>query len=108
MNFSAHDESTEADVYGDGSSAIRVFGARTHNLQQINVQFPIGSLSVITGVSGSGKSSLAFDTIFAEGRHRYLSSVSMRSRELLQSIERPDVDFIDGLPPVLCVDRKKT
>ena len=85
---------------------IRVYGARTHNLREINVEIPIGSLCVITGVSGSGKSSLAFDTIFAEGRHRYLSSLSARSRELLQSIDRPDVDFIDALPPVLCVEQR--
>lgn len=87
-------------------SAIRVYGARTHNLREINVEIPIGSMTVITGVSGSGKSSLAFDTIFAEGRHRYLSSLSMRSRELLQTIDRPDVDFIDALPPVLCVEQR--
>ncbi len=85
--------------------AIRVYGARSHNLQNINVEIPLGRLTVITGVSGSGKSSLAFDTIFAEGRHRYLSSVSVRSRELLQAIDRPDVDFIESLPPVLCVEQ---
>jgi len=88
------------------SSAIRVFGARTHNLRSLNVDIPIGRLTVITGVSGSGKSSLAFDTIFAEGRHRYLSTVSRRSRELLQGVDRPDVDFIDGLPPVVCVEQQ--
>ena len=86
--------------------AIRVIGAKTHNLKQISVEIPLGRLTVITGVSGSGKSSLAFDTIFAEGRHRYLSSISTRSREILQAIDRPDVDFIDGLPPVLCIEQK--
>lgn len=86
--------------------SIRVLGARTHNLRQVTVDIPLGQFTVITGVSGSGKSSLAFDTIFAEGRYRYLSSVSLRSQELLQSIERPDVDFIDGLPPVLCIEQK--
>ena len=86
--------------------AIRVYGARTHNLRDINLEIPLGQLTVITGVSGSGKSSLAFDTIFAEGRHRYLSSVSTRSHELLQGIDRPDVDFIEGLPPVLCVEQR--
>lgn len=87
-------------------AAMRVFGAKTHNLRNINVEIPLGRLTVITGVSGSGKSSLAFDTIYAEGRHRYLSSVSMRSRELLQSVNRPDVDLIDGLPPVLCIEQQ--
>jgi excinuclease ABC subunit A len=91
---------------GDLSPSIRVFGARTHNLRNIHVEIPFGRLTVITGVSGSGKSSLAFDTIFAEGRRRYLSSVSARSRELLQAVDRPDIDFIDGLPPVLCVEQR--
>jgi excinuclease ABC subunit A len=91
---------------GNQPLAIRVFGAKTHNLKQINVEIPLGRLTVITGVSGSGKSSLAFDTVFAEGRHRYFSSVSNRSRELLQAIDRPDVEFIDGLPPVLCIEQK--
>ena len=87
--------------------AIRVFGARTHNLRGVDVEIPLGSLTVITGVSGSGKSSLAFNTIFAEGRYRYLSSVSAKSRELLQGVDRPDVDLIDGLPPVLCVEQRE-
>lgn len=95
-----------ADDSPDISPAIRVYGARTHNLRQIDVQIPLGQLTVVTGVSGSGKSSLVFDTIFAEGRHRYLSSVSTKSRELLQRIDRPDVDQIDGLPPVLCIEQQ--
>ena len=86
-------------------NSIQVFGARTHNLRQVDVEIPIGKITVVTGVSGSGKSSLAFNTIFAEGRHRYLSTISSRSRELLQSVDRPDVDFIDGLPPVLCIEQ---
>ena len=86
-------------------NSIQVFGARTHNLRQIDVEIPIGKITVVTGVSGSGKSSLAFNTIFAEGRHRYLSTISSRSRELLQSVDRPEVDFIDGLPPVLCIEQ---
>ena len=86
--------------------AIRIVGARTHNLNGIDVEIPLGQMTVITGVSGSGKSSLAFKTIFAEGQWRYLSSVSAQSRELLQDVERPDVDFIDGLPPVLCVEQQ--
>ncbi|WP_397571249.1 excinuclease ABC subunit UvrA [Schlesneria sp. T3-172] len=87
-------------------STIQIVGARTHNLRNLNVEIPTGKLTVITGVSGSGKSSLAFDTIFAEGRRRYLSSVSSNSRTLLQETERPDVDFIEGLPPVLSVSQQ--
>lgn len=86
--------------------AIEVYGARTHNLKGIDVKIPLGLMTVVTGVSGSGKSSLAFDTIFAEGRHRYLSTVSARSRELLQRVDRPDVDSVDNLPPVLCVEQR--
>lgn len=92
-------------VSSNAPLAIRVHGARTHNLRNINVDIPLGGLTVITGVSGSGKSSLAFDTIFADGRYRYLSSTSATSRELLQTVDRPDVDLIDGLPPVLCVEQ---
>ncbi len=109
MNASIPTDALILSLQGQGPaqipSSIRVYGARTHNLQNINVEIPLGQLTVVTGVSGSGKSSLAFDTIFAEGRHRYLSSVSMRSRELLQAIDRPDVDFVDGLPPVLCIEQ---
>jgi excinuclease ABC subunit A len=84
---------------------IQITGARTHNLQNLQIEIPVGKLTVITGVSGSGKSSLVFDTIFAEGRRRYLSSVSVRSRELLQKADRPDIDLIEGLPPVLMVSQ---
>jgi len=94
------------DGYFDQRPVIQIVGARTHNLQGIDVEIPVGQLTVITGVSGSGKSSLAFKTIFAEGQRRYLSSVSALSRELLQEVERPDVDFIDGLPPVLCIEQQ--
>ncbi len=94
------------DILFNQPPAIRIVGARTHNLKGIDVEIPIGQLTVITGVSGSGKSSLAFKTIFAEGQWRYLSSVSAQSRELLQDVERPDIDFIDGLPPVLCVEQQ--
>ena len=87
--------------------SIRVIGARTHNLRDIHVEIPHESLTVVTGVSGSGKSSLAFNTIFAEGRYRYLSTVSAKSRELLQGVERPDVDSIDGLPPVICIEQRE-
>ena len=87
------------------NSMIQISGARTHNLQNLQIEIPVGKFTVITGVSGSGKSSLVFDTIFAEGRRRYLSSVSVRSRELLQKADRPDIDLIEGLPPVLMVSQ---
>ena len=98
----------EANIPSDHVPVIRVRGARTHNLRGIDVEIPIGKLTVITGVSGSGKSSLVFDTIFAEGRRRYLSSLSVASRELMQNVDRADVDLIDGLPPVLCVEQRVT
>ncbi|MCA9059652.1 MAG: hypothetical protein KDA85_14190 [Planctomycetaceae bacterium] len=85
---------------------IRIRGARTHNLQNIDVDIPTGRLIVITGVSGSGKSSLAFDTLFAEGQRRYLESVSVHTRHLLQQLRRPNVDEVSGLPPTVCVDQR--
>lgn len=85
---------------------IRVRGARVHNLQNIDVDIPRDKLVVITGVSGSGKSSLAFDTLFAEGQRRYLETLSARTRRFLSQLERPDVDLITGLPPTMCVDQR--
>jgi excinuclease ABC subunit A len=85
---------------------IRVRGARVHNLQNIDVDIPRDKLVVITGVSGSGKSSLAFDTLFAEGQRRYLECLSARTRQHLTQLERPDVDTVTGLPPTICVDQK--
>ena len=90
----------------DAADWIRIRGARTHNLREIDVDLPLGKLTVITGVSGSGKSSLAFDTLFAEGRRRYLATVSPQTRELLQRLERPDVDLIEGLPPTLGIEQR--
>lgn len=87
-------------------SAIRILGARGHNLQNIDVEIPTGKLTVITGVSGSGKSSLAFDTIFAEGQRRYLESISVRTQSLIRQMNRPDVEEIQGLPPTICVDQR--
>ncbi|MCH5311321.1 MAG: excinuclease ABC subunit UvrA [Prevotella sp.] len=87
---------------------IKVFGARVHNLKNIDVEIPRGSLTVITGLSGSGKSSLAFDTIFAEGQRRYIETFSAYARNFLGGMERPDVDKITGLSPVISIEQKTT
>ncbi|HEY9543183.1 excinuclease ABC subunit UvrA [Prevotella sp.] len=87
---------------------IEVLGARVHNLKNIDVQIPRGSLTVITGLSGSGKSSLAFDTIFAEGQRRYIETFSAYARNFLGNMERPDVDKISGLSPVISIEQKTT
>ena len=86
--------------------AICIRGARTHNLKNLDVDLPLGRFTTISGVSGSGKSSLAFDTIHAEGLHRYLATVSPQTRELLARMDRPDVDLIDGLPPTLGIEQR--
>lgn len=87
---------------------IRVFGARVHNLKNIDVEIPRNSLTVITGLSGSGKSSLAFDTIYAEGQRRYIETFSAYARNFLGGMERPDVDKITGLSPVISIEQKTT
>ncbi len=87
---------------------IEVFGARVHNLKNVDVELPRHSLTVITGLSGSGKSSLAFDTIFAEGQRRYIDTFSAYARNFLGNLERPDVDKITGLSPVISIDQKTT
>ncbi len=86
--------------------ALAVTGARVHNLKNINVTIPHGRLTVITGLSGSGKSSLAFDTIFAEGQRRYIETFSSYARQMLGTLERPDVDRITGLSPVIAIEQK--
>src|SRR2546423_3508467 len=87
---------------------IVVRGARTHNLKNIDVSLPAGSLIIITGVSGSGKSSLAFDTIYAEGQRRYVESLSAYARQFLERMEKPDVDEIDGIAPAVAIRQKNT
>jgi excinuclease ABC subunit A len=87
---------------------ILVRGARQHNLKNINVEIPRNQLTVITGLSGSGKSSLAFDTIYAEGQRRYVESLSAYARQFLDQMERPDVDSIEGLSPAISIEQKTT
>lgn len=98
-------EATIPDPNGK-NKLIRVRGARVHNLQNLDVDIPRDKLVVITGVSGSGKSSLAFDTLFAEGQRRYIETLSAQSRAVLDQMQRPDVDQIDGLPPTLSVEQR--
>ncbi len=89
-------------------SSIRIRGARTHNLQNINLELPREQLIVLTGLSGSGKSSLAFDTIYAEGQRRYVESLSAYARQFLSMMEKPDVDGIEGLSPAISIEQKST
>src|SRR3982074_2401289 len=87
---------------------IVVSGAREHNLRDISVAIPRDALVVITGLSGSGKSSLAFDTIYAEGQRRYVGSLSAPPRQFLGQMDKPDVDSIEGLSPAISIDQKTT
>ena len=87
---------------------LRIIGAREHNLKNINVEIPRDKLVVLTGISGSGKSSLAFDTIFAEGQRRYVESLSSYARQFLGQMNKPDVDSIEGLSPAVAIDQKST
>ena len=87
---------------------ITIRGARTHNLKNIDCDLTHGLLTVVSGVSGSGKSSLAFDTIYAEGQRRYVESLSAYARQFLERIEKPDVDLIDGLAPAIAIKQKNT
>src|SRR5262247_2956267 len=87
---------------------IRIRGARTHNLKNLNIDLPRNALIVITGVSGSGKSSLAFDTLYAEGQRRYVESLSAYARQFLELMEKPDVELIEGLSPAISIEQKTT
>ncbi len=88
------------------TNAIRIRGARTHNLQNVDIDIPRDCLVVITGPSGSGKSSLAFDTIYSEGQRQYIETMSVYARQFLGQLQRPDLEWIDGLQPTLCIDQK--
>jgi excinuclease ABC subunit A len=98
----------DADRPQVGGGVIRVRGARTHNLKNISLDLPRNRLVVITGLSGSGKSSLAFDTLYAEGQRRYVESLSTYARQFLQLMEKPDVDLIEGLSPAISIEQKAT
>ena len=90
----------------DGRESIIINGAREHNLRNIDVTLPRNKLIVFTGVSGSGKSSLAFDTIYAEGSRRYLETLSSYARQFIGGLKRPDVEHISGLSPVISIEQK--
>src|SRR6202140_3995364 len=90
------------------NESIVVRGARVHNLKNVDFEVPHNTLTVVTGVSGSGKSSLAFDTIYAEGQRRYVESLSAYARQFLERIEKPDVDSIDGIAPAVAIRQKNT
>ena len=88
--------------------SIIIKGAREHNLQDVDLEIPRNKLIVFTGISGSGKSSLAFDTIYAEGQRRYVESLSTYARQFLGQLEKPDVESIEGLSPAISIDQKST
>src|ERR1700710_2043620 len=88
------------------SDSLIVRGAREHNLKNVSIELPRDKLIVFTGLSGSGKSSLAFDTIYAEGQRRYVESLSSYARQFLGQMDKPDVDFIEGLSPAISIDQK--
>ncbi|MCY2974630.1 MAG: excinuclease ABC subunit UvrA [Planctomycetota bacterium] len=110
--------SPEASAYGSGIAnsrevqsprgVIAIRGARTHNLKNVNLDIPHGSFTVITGVSGSGKSSLAFDTLYSEGQRQYIDSLSPYARQFVDSMPRPDMDSVLGLQPTLCIDQRQS
>ncbi len=108
MSKNIENNSVVEQFSADGTEQIEVLGARSHNLKNIDVSIPRNQLTVITGLSGSGKSSLAFDTIFAEGQRRFIETFSAYARSFLGNMERPDVDRITGLSPVISIEQKTT
>ena len=107
FNMVKKEHKKNSEIYTEKDS-IEVFGAREHNLKNIDISIPKNKLVVITGISGSGKSSLAFDTIFSEGQRRYMESFSAYARQFMGDMERPDVDKITGLSPVISIEQKTT
>ena len=107
-NFVEQPEVSAAEPVAPGNDAIIVRGARTHNLKNIDLEIPHNAMTVVTGVSGSGKSSLAFDTIYAEGQRRYVESLSAYARQFLERIEKPDADHIEGIAPAVAIRQKNT
>ena len=93
---------------GSRKREITIRGARTHNLKNIDLTLPTGKLIIVTGVSGSGKSSLAFDTIYAEGQRRYVESLSAYARQFLERMEKPDVDSLEGICPAIAIRQKNS
>ena len=98
--------SSPSDPRDADPGAIRIRGARSHNLKNVDLNIPRDQLVLITGLSGSGKSSLAFDTLYAEGQRQYIESLSVYARQFLHQLQRPDVDLIEGLPPTICIDQR--
>src|SRR4051812_33433618 len=90
------------------SQSIKIIGARQHNLKNLSLEIPRDKLVVITGMSGSGKSSLAFDTLYAEGQRRYVESLSAYARQFLDQMQKPDVDFIEGLSPAIALEQRNS
>jgi excinuclease ABC subunit A len=90
------------------AEVIRITGARTHNLKNLTLEIPREKLVVVTGLSGSGKSSLAFDTLYAEGQRRYVESLSAYARQFLDQMQKPDVDFIEGLSPAIAIEQRSS
>ena len=88
--------------------SIRILGARQHNLKNVSLEIPRDALVVFTGLSGSGKSSLAFDTLYAEGQRRYVESLSAYARQFLDQLQKPDVDFIEGLSPAIAIEQRSS